>query len=282
MGKQAMGSIGYNQFHRIDTLMYLLVYPQRPLVKTRTIELVGVEKLPAGQASIIAVMSYSGYDIEDATVLNRASLDRGFGRCSVLKKSVTSVKRYGNHTLDRIVAPPEDSGKVGGAKGVNKRYAALDSDGLCRVGERVQPGDVLINKQQPINTSDTLPNAASLPDSAYRPFAISYKGPEPVYVDKVLLTSNEQDDFLIKVLLRSTRRPELGDKFSSRHGQKGVCGLIVGQEDMPFSESGIVPDLIMNPHGFPSRMTVGKMIELLAGQTMQTRRQRSSKRCCCC
>ena len=266
MGKQAMGSIGYNQFHRIDTLMYLLTYPQRPLVKTRTIEMVGVEKLPAGQASIIAVMSYSGYDIEDASVLNRASLDRGFGRCTVLKKSVTSIKRYGNHTLDRIVAPPEESTKIGGSKGVNRRYAALDSDGLCRVGERVQPGDVLITKQQPINTSDTLPNAAALPDSAYRPFAVSYKGPEPVYVDKVLLTSSEHDDFLIKVLLRSTRRPELGDKFSSRHGQKGVCGLIVGQEDMPFSESGIVPDLIMNPHGFPSRMTVGKMIELLAGR----------------
>ena len=269
MGKQAMGSVGYNQFHRIDTLMYLLTYPQRPLVKTRTIEMVGVEKLPAGQASIIAVMSYSGYDIEDASVLNRASLDRGFGRCTVLKKSVTSIKRYGNHTLDRIVAPPDDSSSGangGGAKGANRRYAALDSDGLCRVGERVHPGDVLINKQQPINTSDTLPNATSLPDSAYRPFAVSYKGPEPVYVDKVLLTSNEHDDFLLKVLLRSTRRPELGDKFSSRHGQKGVCGLIVGQEDMPFSESGIVPDLIMNPHGFPSRMTVGKMIELLAGQ----------------
>ena len=228
--------------------------------------MVGVEKLPAGQASIIAVMSYSGYDIEDASVLNRASLDRGFGRCTVLKKSVTSIKRYGNHTLDRIVAPPEESGKVGGAKGSNKRYAALDNDGLCRVGERVHPGDVLINKQQPVNTSDTLPNATSLPDSAYRPFAVSYKGPEAVYVDKVLLTSNEHDDFLIKVLLRSTRRPELGDKFSSRHGQKGVCGLIVGQEDMPFSESGVVPDLIMNPHGFPSRMTVGKMIELLAGK----------------
>ena len=229
--------------------------------------MVGVEKLPAGQAAIIAVMSYSGYDIEDASVLNKASLDRGFMRCGVLKKTVTAIKRYGNHTLDRIVAPPEEKATaLGGAKGANRRYQALDVDGVCRVGERVHPGDVLINKQQPINTTDTLPNPTHLPDSSYRPFAVTYKGPESVYVDKVLLTSNDHDDFLIKVLLRSTRRPELGDKFSSRHGQKGVCGLIVGQEDLPFTDSGVVPDLVMNPHGFPSRMTVGKMIELLAGK----------------
>ena len=270
MGKQAMGAIAYNQFHRIDTLMYILVYPQRPLVKTRSIDMVGVSKLPAGQNAVIAVMSYSGYDIEDASVLSKASLDRGFMRCGVLKKSVTSIKRYGNHTLDRIVGPPEVQGPGAGggaaAKGAARRYAALDLDGVARVGERVHPGDVLINKQQPINTSDALPNPTSLPDSGYRSMAVTYKGPEPVYVDKVLLTSNEFDDFLIKVLLRSTRRPELGDKFSSRHGQKGVCGLIVGQEDLPFSDSGVVPDLVMNPHGFPSRMTVGKVMELLAGK----------------
>lgn len=96
---------------------------------------------------------------------------------------------------------------------------------------------------------------------------MNYKGAEHAYVDKVLLTSNENDHFLVKVLIRSTRRPELGDKFSSRHGQKGVCGLIASQEDMPFNDQGVCPDLIMNPHGFPSRMTVGKMIELVAGKS---------------
>ncbi len=94
----------------------------------------------------------------------------------------------------------------------------------------------------------------------------TYKASAPGYVDKVMLSSSEEDRYIIKVLIRSPRRPELGDKFSSRHGQKGVCGIIVNQEDMPFTDSGICPDIIMNPHGFPSRMTVGKMMELLGGK----------------
>lgn len=240
MGKQAIGSIAYNQMNRVDTLMYLLVHPQKPMVKSRTIELVGFEKLPGGSNAIIAVMSYSGYDIEDASMLNKASLDRGFGRCIVLKKNVTSVKRYPNQTVDRIVAPPDDAvaalaytaaemaedPRKASLQSRNRKFAPLDVDGICRVGERVFPGDLLVNKQMPANQTDTLANPSNLPDSAYRPQAMTYKGAEHAYVDKVLLTSNENDHFLVKVLMRSTRRPELGDKFSSRHGQKGVCGLI--------------------------------------------------------
>lgn len=101
---------------------------------------------------------------------------------------------------------------------------------------------------------------------AFKTAPQSYKSAATGYVDKVMISSSEEDRFIIKVLVRSTRRPELGDKFSSRHGQKGVCGLIVNQEDMPFTDNGVCPDIIMNPHGFPSRMTVGKMIELLGGK----------------
>lgn len=263
MGKQAIGAIAYNQLNRIDTLLYLMVYPQKPMVKTRTIEMVGFEKLPAGQNATVAVMSYSGYDIEDASVMNRASLDRGYGRCIVLKKTVTAVKRYANQTLDRIVAPPEDAG----ASKATARYRTLDVDGIARVGEQVESGDVLVNLQSPINTNDTLANPTALADHQYRAAPVSYKGSGQSIVDKVLLTSNDYENFLIKLLMRSTRRPELGDKFSSRHGQKGVCGIIVPQEDMPFNDQGVCPDMIMNPHGFPSRMTVGKMIELLAGKS---------------
>lgn len=262
MGKQAMGNIAFNQLNRMDTLMYLLVYPQKPIVKTKTIELIGYDRLGAGQNACVAVMSYSGYDIEDAIVMNRASLDRGFGRCVVLRKYGCTIKKYSNRTQDRIVPPTTAQA------GPNGRHRLLDKDGIAAVGEKIVPGDVYVNKQSPGNTRDPLPNPQAMPDSFYRPTAQSYKGPagESCVVDKVMLTMSDEGQFNVKCLVRHTRRPEVGDKFSSRHGQKGVCGTIVEQADLPFSERGICPDLIMNPHGFPSRMTVGKMIELLGGK----------------
>jgi DNA-directed RNA polymerase III subunit RPC2 len=263
MGKQAIGAIAYNQLNRIDTLLYLMVYPQQPMVKTKTIELIGYDKLPAGQNATVAVMSYSGYDIEDALILNKASVDRGYGRCQVFRKNVTMIKKYPNGTYDRIADAPldEETGLP------QKRYDIIQSDGIAGAGERVDPGDVYINKQTPTNANDNSfnPGTASAPAS-FKNAPLSYKSPIAGYIDKVMLTDSENDQLLIKVLIRQTRRPELGDKFSSRHGQKGVCGLIVPQEDMPFNDQGICPDVIMNPHGFPSRMTVGKMIELLAGK----------------
>lgn len=278
MGKQAIGAISYNQLNRIDTLLYLLVYPQKPLVKTHTIEMIGYENLPAGQNASVFVMSYSGYDIEDALVLNKSSLDRGFGRCQVLRKNVINIRHYTNQTLDRIVCPNEKiyqdiqksttttNNTNNTVTNMYKKFHGLDSDGICHIGEKIEPGDILINKQVPINTTDVQSGSSSLPDTAYKNTPLIYKGPTYAYVGKVLLTSNEYDHLQIKILMRSTRRPEVGDKFSSRHGQKGVCGIIVNQEDLPFSDRGIYPDLIMNPHGFPSRMTVGKMIEQQAGK----------------
>lgn len=260
MGKQAIGAIAYNQLNRIDTLLYLMVYPQQPMVKTKTIELIGYDKLPAGQNAMVAVMSYSGYDIEDALILNRASLDRGFGRCQVMRKQTIQMKKYGDGTFDRIADPLRDKN---GAK--IKKHDALEDDGIGAPGERLDEGMVYLNKQSP--NSDLSGSINSNPNNTtYRDVPAVYKGKEGVYIDQVLVSDTDQDTTIIKTLLRSTRRPELGDKFSSRHGQKGVCGLIVPQEDMPFGDKGICPDVIMNPHGFPSRMTVGKMIELLAGK----------------
>ncbi|RDX90000.1 DNA-directed RNA polymerase III subunit 2, partial [Mucuna pruriens] len=262
MGKQAMGNIAFNQLRRMDSLLYLLVYPQRPLLTTKTIELVGYDKLGAGQNATVAVMSYSGYDIEDAIVMNKASLDRGFGRCIVMKKYSSIVQKYPNDTSDRILRPNRAADTAG-------RLQALDDDGIAAPGEILRPNDIYINKQSPIDTRNPIAgSAANLPDSAYRPTAQSFKGHGGEVVDRVVLCSdrNNSRNMCIKFLIRHTRRPELGDKFSSRHGQKGVCGTIVQQEDFPFSEKGICPDLIMNPHGFPSRMTVGKMIELLGGK----------------
>ena len=266
MGKQAMGGIAFNQLVRMDTLLYLMVYPQKPLLTTKTIELIKYDQLGGGQNATVAVMCYSGYDIEDAIVMNKSSLDRGFGRCIVLKKFGCSVRRYANRMADRIANPHEDGERRGGDK-----LSRLDSDGIASVGQKIRNGDVYVNKQMPVNTRDAIDTTfGGVPETRdfYRDTPLVYKGPqtEDAVVDQVLLTCNEDDYLVIKALIRQTRRPEVGDKFSSRHGQKGVCGIIVNQEDMPFSERGICPDLIMNPHGFPSRMTVGKMLELVGSK----------------
>lgn len=278
MGKQAIGTTALNQYERFDSLLYTLVYPQKPLVKTRTLDLINFDKVPGGQNASMCVMSYSGYDIEDAIVLNKASIDRGFGRCMVVRKHNTTLKTYPDNSKDECRAKQKDEEfKDGKDDPRYKRQEFLDDDGLVEPGTIIDPGHVLINKATPPAETMSLgrggrgrdqQNVADAPQHRPEDFKrapVTYRGVEKVVVDKVLITDGEQDS-VVKVLLRQVRRPEVGDKFSSRHGQKGVCGLIVNQEDMPFSEQGIVPDLIMNPHGFPSRMTVGKMIEIVAGK----------------
>ena len=274
MGKQAMGGIALNEYERMDGLIYTLIYPQKPMVKSRTLDLVNFDQIPGGQNACIAVMAYSGYDIEDAVILNKSSIDRGFGRCMVLRKHQTSIRRYANGTMDRTCSAPDPAGFPDGEKDKRyQKYSAIDKDGICKVGEPLESGCYMVNKESPMDTSMSMGGAefglagsVAMSQIQYKPSGMSYRGGAPVYVDKVLITSNEFEQFLIKVCVRQTRRPEVGDKFASRHGQKGVCGLIVRQEDMPFNEFGHPPDLIMNPHGFPSRMTVGKLLELLVGK----------------
>jgi len=243
------------------------------MVKSRTLDLVNFDNIPGGQNACIAVMSYSGYDIEDAVILNKASIDRGFGRCMVLRKHQNSVRRYANGTMDRTMGPPDASEFPDGEDDKRfSKYKAIDKDGICRVGEELENGSLMVNKESHTSTSIGgaefgLHGSGIAPHQIqYKPSGMSYRAPVPSYVDKVLITSNENEQFLIKVMVRQVRRPEVGDKFASRHGQKGVCGLIVPQADMPFNEFGHPPDLIMNPHGFPSRMTVGKLLELLVGK----------------
>ncbi|KAL1901393.1 DNA-directed RNA polymerase III complex subunit Rpc2 [Sporothrix stenoceras] len=260
MGKQAIGAIAYNQFHRIDTLLYTLVYPQRPMVITKTIELVHYDKLPAGQNATVVVMSYSGYDIEDALVLNKASIDRGFGRCQVFRKYVAELQRYPNGRAERVGAPERDERGERLAK-----HSAIDNDGLAAVGWKVRHGDVMIKKESPVDLATTGIGLDS-GSNEFRDSSLTYRINDPAYVDKVMVSQTEKDTLIFKVQTRQTRRPEIGDKFSSRHGQKGVVGIIVDQEDMPFADSGLCPDIIMNPHGFPSRMTVGKLFECLTGK----------------
>ena len=264
MGKQAIGAIASNQNLRVDTLLYLMVYPQKPLVKTRAIELVKYDQLPAGQNAVVAVMSYSGYDIEDALVLNKASCDRGFGRCQVFRKYATTLRKYpdARNSEDRIA----DTGYFEDGN-VFPRQRKLDAHGVVEVGEMLEAGDEILLKQVPLAATNTTGGLAPEANPGeYRSQHMVYRLPQPSYVDQVLLSTNEAGFRLLKIKTRQTRAPEVGDKFSSRHGQKGVVGLIAEQTDMPFSDQGIVPDIVMNPHGFPSRMTVGKMLELVAGK----------------
>lgn len=167
--------------------------------------------------------------------------------------------QYNRH--DRLADPPPRDSPYW-----QDVYETLEADGISGVGEPVNDGSIYVNKQVPVSGGLDPGVAGASQAVAFKPQPLKYKSPQTGYIDKVLLTTSEGDQTLIKVNIRQTRRPELGDKFSSRHGQKGVCGIIVQQEDMPFNDQGISPDIIMNPHGFPSRMTVGKMIELLAGK----------------
>jgi len=261
MGKQAIGAIAYNQFNRIDTLLYTLVYPQRPMVISKTIQLIGYDKLPAGQNATVVVTSFSGYDIEDALVLNKASCDRGFGRCQVFRKYAAEFQRYNNGRSERAknLSMDEKTGEIP----ANQRI--LDIDGLPRVGSKVEKDNIMVHKETPLDQTST-GVAGDLGPAGYRDTSIKYKIADHAYIDKVMISETDKHQKLVKVQTRQTRRPELGDKFSSRHGQKGVVGIIVDQEDLPFSDKGLVPDIIMNPHGFPSRMTVGKLFECLTGK----------------
>lgn len=266
MGKQAMGTIGLNQRVRIDTLLYCLAYPQRPVVSSKTIELIHFDDIPAGINSIVAVMSYSGFDIEDAIVMNKSSIDRAFGRCFVYRSQKCLLKKSASTGKDDIQPPILKSE----SPAILARYQCLDPDGIVAPGERVKDRQILVNRYSPTTNpiyANDAKGATVIGSTNYRENAVTYRGIEPVVAERVIITSNLEESFLIKINLRQHRRPEVGDKFSSRHGQKGVIGLIANQEDMPFNLSGICPDLIMNPHGFPSRMTVGKLKELMAGKS---------------
>lgn len=229
MGKQAMGTIGLNQRERIDTLMYLVAYPQRPIVETKTIQLIRFHEMPAGQNAIVAVMSYSGFDIEDATVVNKASLDRGYGRCFVYRNQKCVLRRYPHigNAIDKLMGPAV----MADTHQPIFRHELLDTDGIASPGEVAKNRQVLVNKHSPVATGIELVDISN-PECAFKETPLTYRGIESTVVEKVMITSNSEDTNIIKLLLRQTRRPEVGDKFSSRHGQKGVIGLIVQQEDL--------------------------------------------------
>ncbi|KAI8873354.1 beta and beta-prime subunits of DNA dependent RNA-polymerase [Ramicandelaber brevisporus] len=248
MGKQTMGTPGTALSHRTDNKSYRIQNVQTPLVRPRLQDTFGFDSYPNGNNAVIAVLSYTGYDMEDAMVINKSAHERGFGYGTILKSEIVDLgefRRAGQPITLHFGLGPDVFAKL---------RSFVDDDGLPFIGQRLTEGD---------------PLCAYVDDVTGRTKIKRYKGTEVAYVDEVrLLGSDAGDQELqcIHIKLRIPRAPVIGDKFSSRHGQKGVCSQKWPLVDMAFSETGITPDVIINPHAFPSRMTIGMFVEQLAAK----------------
>jgi DNA-directed RNA polymerase subunit B len=258
--KQAIGCYTLNFPNRLETAVNLLHYPQIPLVRSATQKLIGDERA-AGQNIVIAIINFDGYNMADAIVFNKGSIQRGLGRSTYFRPYTAEKLRYPGGQIDDILLPNKD---VQGYT-VERDYRLLEEDGIISPESEVKGGDVLVGRTSPprfLGKLDTFSSTANIrKDTSTR---VRYG--ENGVVNKVVVTESEDGAPLIRVDVRETRSPEIGDKFASRHGQKGVVGLVVPEQDIPFTASGIRPDILFSPNGLPKRMTVAHMIEALAGK----------------
>jgi DNA-directed RNA polymerase subunit B' len=259
--KQSLGLYVANFPLKIDMDVNVLNTPQRPVVQSIMHEISNYDSHPAGQNIVVAILSFKGYNMDDAVILNRGSVERGLGRSTYYRISAAEELRYSGGLVDEVSIPEKD---VKGYKS-EKDYRLLEEDGIIFPEAQVKEGDVIIGKTSPPRFLSGL-DEYNLASSTRRESSVGMAHGEEGIIDFILLTENEEGNKLVQVRVRTEKVPEIGDKFTSRHGQKGVVGLIVPSADMPFSVSGMTPDLIFSPHGIPSRMTISHLVELLAGK----------------
>ncbi len=255
--KQALGIYAANYLCRLDTDVSILQYPQKPIVRSFVYDTLNT--YPAGQNLIVAVMTYEGYNMEDSLVLNKGSVDRGIGRSFYFRPYSAIEVNYAGGLKDDICVPDKD---VSGYR-LESSYKALEEDGVTYPEAQISEGEVLIGKLSP---PKFLSEAREISIKTKKESSVTMRQEERGIVDAVFITEDDEGNKVVQVKTRDQRIPELGDKFATSHGQKGVIGMIAPEEDIPFTSRGVRPDVIFNPHGLPSRMTVGYLMELLAGK----------------
>ncbi|MBU4308811.1 MAG: DNA-directed RNA polymerase subunit B [Nanoarchaeota archaeon] len=255
--KQALGLYAANYLCRLDTDVSILQYPQKPIVRSFIYDTLST--YPAGQNLTVAIMPYQGYNMEDALVLNKGSLDRGVGRSFYFRPYSAIEMNYAGGLKDEIGIVDKDTS---GYK-TEESYKLLETDGIVYPEAEVNEGEVLIGKMSP---PKFLSEAREISVRTKKEGSVTMRQEEKGTVEAVFITEDSEGNKIVQVKTRDQRIPELGDKFATSHGQKGVVGMIAPESDIPFTSRGIKPDVLFNPHGLPSRMTVGYLLELLAGK----------------
>ena len=268
MAKQSLGFSTPMMNTSTYVRQHFMLYPQTPIVTTKSLNLLGMEERPAGQNCVVAVLPFDGYNIEDAIVLSRSSVERGLGRTFFYRIYDAEAKQYPGGMRDNFEIPNADD-NIRGYKG-EKSYRVLEEDGIVATESSVTGGDILIGKTSPPRFMEEYKEFES--SGPYRrDTSIGVRPSETGVVDTVVMTQSHEGGKMYKVRVRDMRVPEIGDKFASRHGQKGVLGILAKDEDLPYTEQGITPDVLINPHAFPSRMTVGMLMESVTGKAAAVR-----------
>jgi DNA-directed RNA polymerase II subunit RPB2 len=243
----------------MDKTAYVLNYPSRPLVETRVMNFIQLNNIPSGTQIHVAIMTHTGYNQEDSVLINKGSLDRGLFLATIYHTEKDEDK---NIIRDEIIRCKPDATKTKGIKFGN--YDKLNSDGFIPENSLVENRDIIIAKIIPIKENRNDPTKTI----KYEDQSKTFRTTEDTYIDKNYTGRNGDGYNFAKVRVRTLRKPVFGDKFSSRHGQKGTVGNIIPEEDMPFTKDGIRPDIIINPHAIPSRMTIGQLKETLLGKVL--------------